>query len=365
MRPLRAALLLASTLLLGGCDTLGYYGQAISGQLQILVQRRGITSLLNEPSTPEVLRQQLQQVQGLREFADHELKLPVGRQFSSYVDVHAPYVVWNVFATPEFSLEPLTWCFPVAGCVSYRGYFNEQSARRFAQELQAQGHDVYVGGVTAYSTLGWFADPVLNTVIAREPWQLAGLIFHELAHQVVYVQGDTTFNESFATSVEQVGLQRWMQQTQGEGAAQAVLAQTEREQQQREQFVALVQAAVADLRDIYAGDVVGTGPQVTGGVAANSGADSLRAAKQARIAQLREQYRQLQQQWSGDTSYDAWFVQDLNNAQLLTVATYNAQVPGFRRLLQDCSDDLACFYTRVRQLARLAPVARQAALALP
>jgi predicted aminopeptidase len=374
VKRLRTALLVAGTLLLGACDSVGYYSQAISGQLQILVQRRAIPSLLDESSTPETLRQQLQQVQALREFADAQLQLPVGRQFSSYVDVEAPYVVWNVFAAPEFSLEPLTWCFPVAGCVSYRGYFSEQAARKFAQELQAQGHDVYVGGVTAYSTLGWFADPVLNTVIGREPWQLASLIFHELAHQVVYVQGDTTFNESFATTVEQLGLQRWLQQTEGEGAAQALLAQTERAQQQREQFVALVQTAVADLRRIYAGSAPATNQMATAAPSANLGADAsaanqhadiLRVAKQARLAQLREQYEQLKQQWGGDSSYDLWFAQDLNNAQLLTVATYNSQVPVFRRLLRDCNQDLPCFYAEAQRLAALDAPARQAALAVP
>lgn len=361
MRRLRAALLLLGTLLLGACDTVSYYSQAISGQLQILVQRRAIPFLLDEPSTSETLRQQLQQVQALREFAAAELQLPVGRQFSSYVDVKAPYVVWNVFAAPEFSLEPLTWCFPVAGCVSYRGYFSEQAARRFAQELQTQGHDVYVGGVTAYSTLGWFADPVLNTVIGREPAQLASLIFHELAHQVVYVPGDTTFNESFATTVEQLGLQRWLQQTQGEGVAQAVLLQTERGQQQREQFVALVQETVADLRRIYSDNQTGADQMPFD----NRSVEALRVAKQARLARLREQYQQLKQQWGGDSSYDLWFAQDLNNAQLLTVATYNSQVSGFRRLLQDCSDDLPCFYEKVQRLADLDAPARQAAMAAP
>jgi predicted aminopeptidase len=362
---LRAALLVATTLLLGACDSIGYYGQAISGQLHILAQRRVIPSLLDAPATPPVLRQQLQQVLALREYAAVELQLPVGRQFSTYVDVQSPYVVWNVFAAPEFSLEPLTWCFPVAGCVSYRGYFNEQDAHRFAQELQAQGYEVYVGGVTAYSTLGWFADPVLNTVIGREPWQLASLIFHELAHQVLYVPGDTTFNESFATMVEQVGLQRWLEQTQGEDAAQAVLAQTRRVQQQREQFVELVQAAVQDLRVLYDANPPAARAAVTNPDSLSIGTEALRAAKFARFAQLREQYQQLKLQWNGDSSYDAWFAQDLNNAQLLTVATYNAQVNGFRRLLQGCNDDLPCFYEKARQLARLDAPQRQAALAAP
>lgn len=346
----RAAVLALAGLLLTGCDTLGYYGQAISGQLQILGKRRSIDTLVDAPTTTPELRQRLQDVQALRAFARDALQLPLGRQFSSYVDLQRPYVVWNVFAAPEFALEPLTWCFPVAGCVSYRGYFREQAARNYAAALQQQGHDVYVGGVTAYSTLGWFDDPVLNTVLQRESWQLASLIFHELAHQVVYVPGDSTFNESFATLVEQVGLSRWLQQTQDAQVAATRLIQAEQELLRREQFVALVQQAVVELRELY-----------------NSGAapEQLRARKQARLEQLRADYALLKQAWGGHAGYDNWFAQPLNNAQLLTVATYNAQVPAFRRLLQDCEQDLPCFYAKVRALAELPAEQRQAALATP
>lgn len=351
MTRLRAGLLAASLLCLAGCDTLGFYGQAVSGQLHILAQRRAIPALIDDAATPAALRGQLQLVQELRAFAASELSLPVGRQFSGYVDLQRPFVVWNVFAATEFSLEPLRWCFPVAGCVAYRGYFSEAAARRFAAALQEQGHEVYVGGVTAYSTLGWFADPVLNTVLGREPWQLASLIFHELAHQVAYVPGDTMFNESFATTVEQAGLERWLQQTQDSAQALAVLQRAATELQRREQFVALVQAAVDDLRALYAAEQPGA---------------TLRRHKQARLQQLRADYRELRAQWGGYAGYDAWFAQDLNNAQLLTVATYHAQVPAFRRLLQeDCAGDLPCFYARVQQLAAADATQRAAALGLP
>jgi predicted aminopeptidase len=346
---LQRLLLSCSLFLLTACDTLGYYGQAVSGQLKILGQRRAIPSILAADSTPPALREQLQLVQELRAFAASELRLPVGNQFSSYVDLQRPYVVWNVFAAPEFALEPLSWCFPVAGCVSYRGYFSEAAARNFASALQTQGYEVYVGGVTAYSTLGWFADPVLSTVLGREPWQLASLVFHELAHQVVYVPGDTQFNESFATAVEQVGLERWLGQAASGADAEAVLLQAATQLQRREQFVALVQATVSDLRQIYTSQQE---PML------------LREARQARLQQLRAEYRELRQQWGGYAAYDGWFAQELNNAQLLTVATYNAQVPAFRRLLQDCGEDLPCFYAKVQQLADLDVTQRQAALVL-
>jgi predicted aminopeptidase len=337
-------------LLLGGCDTPGYYGQAIKGQLQILGQRRDIPALIDSPATSATLRSQLQLVQELRAFAAGELQLPVGRQFSTYVDLQRPYVVWNVFAAPALDLQPLTWCFLVAGCVSYRGYFSESAARDFARHLQDEGYDVYVGGVTAYSTLGWFADPVLNTVIGREPWQLASLLFHELAHQVVYVPGDTAFNESFATAVEQVGLESWLQQHAQAGEASAVLAQASAEQRRRERFVALVESAVADLRELYA-----------------SGAERevLLRGKQLRLQQLRNEYEELRERAPEFAVYDAWFSGGLNNAQLATVALYNTQVPQFRRLLRDCSDDLGCFYARVQELSRLDDSARAAALAAP
>lgn len=349
-RRVSAAFLAAGSLLLAGCETLGYYGQAISGQLHILSSRRAISTLIAAPGTEPQLRARLQNVESMRVFARDELQLPLGRQFSGYVDLGRPYVVWNVFAAPEFSLEPLTWCFPVAGCVAYRGYFNESRARTYAEGLQAQGNDVYVGGVTAYSTLGWFADPVLNTVLQREPWQLASLIFHELAHQVVYLPGDTTFNESFATLVEQVGLARWLRATQESGQADAMLEQVEQDLLRREQFVALVQRTVAELRLLYA-----------------SGAEHarLRALKQHRLEQLRDEYAALKQAWGGFAGYDAWFAQPLNNAQLLTVATYNAQVPGFRRVLDSCAQDLSCFYAEARRLAALPAELRSAALAAP
>lgn len=349
MRLLLAAAVLLS-LLLAGCSSLGYYGQAISGQWQILLQRRPISKLVNDPATPAPLRERLLLVQALRDFAESSLQLPVGRQFSSYVDVQRPFVVWNVFAAPALELQPLRWCYPVAGCVSYRGYFSEAAARTFARQLQAQGHDVYVGGVAAYSTLGWFADPVLNTVIGRESWQLASLLFHELAHQVVYVPGDTAFNESFATTVEQLGLERWLQQQGRAAEAESLLQRSVEDAARREQFVALVQAAVAELRQLYASAQL---------------PEQKLQLKQQRLQQLRQDYQLLRAQWGGHAGYDAWFAQELNNAQLLTVATYNDLVPGFRRLLDACDGELSCFYARVRTLAGQDALTRQQALAAP
>jgi predicted aminopeptidase len=343
--PVLAALLLI--LCIAGCESLGYYGQAASGQVSILTKRQSINKLLAAQDTPEELKTRLQLVQELLQFAERELDLPIGRQFSTYVDVQRPFVVWNVFAAPEFSMQPLSWCYPVAGCVSYRGYFREAAALAQRDKLHGEGNDVYVGGVSAYSTLGWFNDPLLSTVIRRQPHQLASLLFHELAHQVVYVRDHTEFNESFATAVELAGLQRWLATSMDASAAQSMLDERAAEQQRRREFVALVQAAVADLDRLY-----------------RSGAEAsvLREGKQRRIAALREEYTQLKLAWGGIGDYDQWFSQSLNNAQLGTVATYNRLVPAFMAILQNCADELPCLYTEVQALARLPRAQRDAAL---
>lgn len=331
--------IVAVSLLLGACDTLGYYSQAVSGQLFILTHRQKIDRLLEDPATDPQLKNRLGEIAAIRRFAAAELGLPVASHYSTYVDLQRPFVVWNVFAAPEFSLDPQTWCYPVAGCVSYRGYFSEAAARAFAEARQADGMDVYVGGVAAYSTLGWFSDPVLNTVLNRQQHQLAALVFHELAHQVVYIPGDTEFNESFATAVEREGQRRWLQANTVDAGRRAELeAAIGTELTRQQQFVALVQAAAADLRAVYAG---------------TASADAMRAAKQQRFGQLRADYAQLKNTWQGYAAYDGWFAGDLNNARLGTVTTYNNLVPGFAALLAQQGGDLAAFYARTAALAEL------------
>jgi len=335
----RFGLCLLFSVLLAGCDTLGYYGQAIGGQVRILSQRQKIDRLLTAPDIDPALKVRLQEIQAIRTFAAAELQLPLDSQYSTYVDLQRPFVVWNVFAAPEFSLQPLSWCYPVAGCVSYRGYFSESAAREFAAGLQARGLDVHVAGVAAYSTLGWFSDPVPSTIINRESHQLASLLFHELAHQVAYVPGDTEFNESFATAVEQEGVQRWLQQSGVDENRQSELlraAALDRERQQ--QFVALVQTAAARLAELYQSGAVHA---------------ALRSGKQRQLAQLRSDYATLKAQWGGYSGYDGWFSGDLNNARLGTVATYNNLVPEFAALLAAKGGDLSAFYKQVREFESL------------
>lgn len=336
-------------LLLAGCNTVAYYGQAISGQLGLLSQRRNIDTLLANSATDPRLQAQLREIQSLRAFAAGTLHLPVGKQYATYVDLERPFVIWNVFAAPEFSLRLRNWCYPVAGCVSYRGYFTERGARNFAQRLRRKGLETYVGGVAAYSTLGWFADPVLNTFVERPPQRLAALLFHELAHQVVYVKGDTTFNESFATAVEQEGVQRWLRTSLVDAERRdELLAEMGRDVERQAAFVALVQEAVRELERVYA--------SVLDPVA-------MRDAKAARLAQLSDDYASLKAGWGGYDGYDAWFAGDLNNARLATVSTYNDLVPAFQALLAAQGGDLRQFYRVAEDLARLPQAERHTRLA--
>ncbi len=341
---LRTALLLATVTSLAGCSTAGYYWQAARGQFDLMARRVPIRELLADPATPEPLRHQLRLATELREFASARLALPDNQSYRSYADLQRPYVIWNVFAAPRFDTAPDQWCFPVAGCVNYRGYFSEAAARAQAARLAAEGTDVYVGGVPAYSTLGWLNDPVLSSFVRWPELELARLIFHELGHQVAYAAGDTAFNESFATAVEEEGVQRWMEAH----PERALQIDWQAAQTHRTQFVALVLNARSDLQGLY---FAGLTP------------DETARDKQARLAQLLQDYAALRARWGGYAGYDHWFRQPVNNAQLASVALYTQGVPAFRALLHSEHDQLPAFYARVRALARMPADARTAALA--
>jgi predicted aminopeptidase len=301
--------------------------------MEILRASRPLDEVMQAPATTDEQRRRLSYVAEARDFASRELKLPDNQSYRRYADLHRPYVLWNVFATEEFSVAPRTWCFPFAGCVAYRGYFHKEDAEAYARELKMQGLDVYVGGVPAYSTLGWMNDPVLNTFIHYPEPELARLLFHELAHQVVYVQDDSRFNESFATTVEEVGLERWLA-----SASEATRQATRAAQTRKQEFIRLVMGARSRLQTVYAG---------------HADAANLRGEKARLLAQLKEDYRALRNdRWNGFAGYDPWFAQDLNNAHLVPIATYTDLVPGFRRLLAESGDDLPRFYAAVKKLAR-------------
>jgi predicted aminopeptidase len=272
--------------------------------------------------------------------------LPVEGQYSHYVNLERDHVVWNVFAAPELSLEPKTWCYPFAGCSAYRGYFSQQKAREYAVALADQGYDTYVGGVAAYSTLGWLNDPVLNTFVYWEESQLADLIFHELAHQLLYVPGDTLFNESFATTVAMEGVQRWMQKrnnTQQYGKYLEGRAQ-------QEDFIHMLGRYRERLVRVYQ---------------APSGDDEKRRRKEEQIGLLREDYTSLQQQWGDAQAYSAWMAAPINNAKLNSVALYFELVPALERLLAKENYQLPDFYERCVQLADLSPEERRVLLEAP
>ena len=342
----RVLALASACALLAGCGT-PYLMQAASGEWQVLHERVPIDSVLADPHTPPAVHEHLEQVRAAREFASQELGLPDNKSYRSYADIGRPYVVWNVVAAPEFSLAPKRWCFPVAGCVAYRGYFHEQSARDFALALEEQGFDVAVDPVPAYSTLGKFADPVLSSMLRYGDDDLAATIFHELAHQLLYVRDDSEFNEAFATTVEYVGLERWLAH---QGATARMQAFRDEQQRERE-LVSLLAATRARLEELY--------------VAPLSHREMV-VKKEEVFAQLSNEIRALERrQGVKYPLYEEWIAAGLNNARLASVATYFECVPGFMRLLHEEGDDLPRFYAAARKLAELPRSERHARLCTP
>lgn len=326
-----------------GCSSIGYYAQAARGQFSLLAAARPLDELLADPATPEPLKERLRRAREIRAFAARELGLPDNGSYTAYADLGRPAVVWNVFATPTLSLELKTWCYPLFGCAGYRGYFDKGEAERLAGELRAQGWDVNVAPVPAYSTLGWFDDPLLNTFINAQDGELARMLFHELAHQVVYVRDDTVFNESFATAVERTGVARWLS-----ARHDAVLSQGYAEiDSRRRDFLALLLKYRARLQHVYAE----AAPRAT-----------LLERKREAFEALQAEYRQLRDgRWGGFRGYDRYFAQDLNNAHLAAVGAYYDLVPAFDALLAR-DGSLPAFYAEVRRLAHLAKPQRDQAL---
>ncbi len=337
-------LILATGLcLLVGCTNIAYYAQAIEGQMRLMAGTRPISDVINDAATDPRLRQQLERAIAIREYASRELALPNNGSYRSYSDLGRPYVVWNVFAAPEFSVEPQQWCMVFIGCVNYRGYYDKNDADRYANELKQAGADTYVGGVPAYSTLGYFNDPVLNTFLRFGDQEVARIIFHELAHQVVFAEGDTAFNESFATTVENEGMHRWLTQS----AAPELLRNFETQQERKAQFLRLVADNRDKLRAIYVSSLA---------------SDAKRRAKTEIIAEMKRNYTNLKASWGGYSGYDQWFNQPLNNAVLGSVTVYTQWVPAFRALLEQEGGSLPRFYLRVAALAHLPKTERIAAL---
>lgn len=310
---------------------MGYYVQAARGQLDLLTRRQPLAQVLADETTPAETRRLLGRAQDIRRFAVEALGLPDNASYSRYADLKRTHVVWNVVATPEFSLEPIQSCFLLIGCLDYRGYFSEAQAQASAAALRDRGYDVIVTGSAAYSTLGWFEDPLLSTMLRWDEARLAAVMFHELAHQQLYLPGDSDFNESFASVVEEVGARRWLSQHAGADA----LVAWEAERLRQRQFSELVAGARNRLQRLYATTV--------------NDADK-RRAKAEILRELQQEYAALKQAWQGYTGYDRWFA-ELNNAKVAAVSTYQAGVPALRHLLSALDEDLQRFYRAAANIA--------------
>jgi predicted aminopeptidase len=345
------AALLGVACLTVGCSTLGYYAQSVGGHLDLLSRARPVEQVKADPATPAPLRERLALSQQMRDFAVSELKLPDNRSYRRYSDLGRNAAVWNVTAAPELSLKLETWCFPVVGCVGYRGYYDRAAAEAEGERLRARGLEVSVYGVPAYSTLGkleWLGgDPLLNTFIGWNDGDLAKLVFHELAHQVVFAEGDTTFNESFATAVERIGIERWL----ARHADEAARRQFAQSQSRREDFRALTLRYRERLNAIYTG---------TGSHLAND--SDKRTAKAETMRELRAEHARLKaERWDGFAGYDGWF-ERANNASFGVLAAYNELVPHFERLFEREGRDFTRFYAAVQKLAALPKDQRHATL---
>jgi predicted aminopeptidase len=320
--------------LLASCSTLGYYTQAAQGQLELLSDSRPIDDWIADPGTSTKLRHRLETARQIRRFAVSEMALPDNNSYKNYTALKRQYVLWNVVATPELSLHPLEWCFPVAGCVNYRGYYSKSAAEDYARELREQGDDVEVGGVAAYSTLGWFSDPLISTFINYPDGELARMVFHELAHQIVYAPGDSQFNESFASTVEEVGVERWMERFGNPQMREAYA----RYQSRKKDFLALLMKYRKALEQNYA---------------LIDRSDTEKRVVKARLFQeLKDEYQVLKGNWGGYSGYDRFFEQPLSNAHLASIATYEDFVPAFRALLKK-EGSFPRFYREVKRLSEL------------
>jgi len=338
----------ATVCLTSGCSTVGYYAQSLGGHLAIVRAARPVPEWLADDATPAALKARLQLSQRIRDFAVRELGEPDNASYRRYADLKRGAAVWNVVAAPELGLTLQTWCFPVVGCVGYRGYYTQAGADAFAEGLRAQELEASVYGVPAYSTLGKlpgaaFADPLLNTFIDYPEGELARLVFHELAHQIAYAPGDTEFNESFATAVERLGGAKWL----AEQAGAAALDDYERLEARRLGFRELTSRYRALLDALYKSDQPDAAKRV---------------AKLALMDGLRADYATLKrEQWGGYSGYDGWFAR-ANNASLGVLSAYFDLAPNFERLFEREGRDFARFYAEVKRIAALPQEQRRARL---
>ena len=347
--------LLLAVVAVSGCQTFSFYRQAIGGQYEILSRQEPIQKLIDNPKTSARLKERLELVKALRVFAGQDLKLPVDGHYQKYADLHRPYVVWNVEAAPEFSLQPKSWWYPLVGSLEYRGYFSRKAAEKYAVTLRKKHYDVYVAGVEAYSTLGWFKDPVLNTFIHHRDAELAEILFHELGHQRVFARGDEDFNEAFATTVGQVGARRWLEKKGEVAERERYLAQLRRS----DQFVHLIMKTREKLIALFGDQRTEEGKLKASRKAQGAEADELRRKKREVFENLQKEYARLKETWGGSNEYDEWFSQEVNNARLNSVAAYYDLLPAFEHLLELNGGDLEKFYAEAERLSKKPKKERQ------
>jgi predicted aminopeptidase len=340
---MRSLISIPLLLLICGCSDIGYYWHSARGHLDLMNRRVDIDKILANDATGPGLRERLLLVQDIRRFSIERLDLPENGSYSSYVQLQRPYVIENLFAAPEFSTQLRQWCYPIVGCASYRGYFDEARLQAYAEDLQADGFEVYVGQVPAYSTLGWFDDPVLSSFIYWPEYRLAGLLFHELTHQRIYIDGDTTFNESLASAVQQSGTELWLQSKN----RQAELAGFSRWLTYRNEVIALIVATRNRLATLYASDL----------------GDAQKRKQKTRIFdEARTEHGRIASRHGVENGFRDWFATELNNAKIGSVSVYNSRLGAFIRMLRARDNDYAAFFGYVENLAKLAKEARDRCL---
>ncbi len=339
----RTSVILLLLILVSGCSTISYYHQSISGHFKLISKREHIVDIVNDPARDEKLIKQLLLVEELRSFASKQLKLPENDSYRSYVQLDKPYVTWNVFAAPEFSIALQQWCFLVIGCVPYRGYFAESEANNYAQQLSRQGLDVYVAGVPAYSTLGWFDDPLLSSMLDRGEIVTASYIFHELAHQQFYLKGDGAFNEAFATAVEEIGVLDWLH---NQNRSQD-MQRYDDWLLQKSIFSEFVKNSRDEFETLYQQEY---------------DLQKMKVEKEILIAEMRRRFTDLSSENKHIARYSKWMSGPLNNAQLGAISLYRELVPAFRRIFGLCGNDFEKFYSYVETIAKLSEEQRETTL---
>lgn len=309
---------------MSGCASIDYYAQSIQGQFELLNKQEPIEIILKDENLPTKLRKKLNIVLELRDFSIKQLKLPDNNSYLSYADLERNFVIWNIFATEEFSLTPLKWCYLIVGCLDYRGYFNESDAHKHSLKLKEAGYDTYLGGVSAYSTLGWFDDPVLNTMLRWSNIQLAKVMFHELAHQQLYIKNDTEFNEAYAETIAYIGVKKWLKHN----ADEQQYVEYEQSQEHEKKFILLIMKYKALLAELYNSD---------------KSTNLKRQHKQSLFNAMSDEYKALSQHWARNV-YANWFSSELNNAKLAAIVTYRKHVPALLYIYEQLGSDLMKFY---------------------